>query len=233
MFPQACQNAICARFGRISPISAARAGANELIALRKDARTVAKKTDLYREGDPWEHFYILNKGWAFSYRVTNEGHRQIFNVYLPGDPINVASVRQDSAPTSVQALTDLVVCIFDRKEMDAFIHSDIHRTRHLEHYWLQSLWAMENSVLDLGRRTSTQRIAGFILGLEQRLRERGLASEGTFEFPLRYRHIADILGLTPVHVNRIISSLREQGVIELEHRTLSVRRLADLTAIAR
>jgi CRP-like cAMP-binding protein len=92
---------------------------------------------------------------------------------------------------------------------------------------------MENSVLDLGRRTSTQRIAGFILGLEQRLRERGLASEGTFEFPLRYRHIADILGLTPVHVNRIISSLREQGVIELEHRTLSVRRLADLTAIAR
>lgn len=207
--------------------------ANEIAALRKDVRTVAKRTDLYREGDLWDHLYILNKGWAFSYRVTNEGRRQIFNVFLPGDPVNVAALRQDRAPTTVQALTDLVVCVFNRNELDAYIHEDIHRTHQLEHYWLQALWAMKNSVLDLGRRTSSQRIAGFILGLEQRLRERSLAIEGTFEFPLRYRHVADVLGLTPVHVNRVISSLREQGIIELQHRTLSIRRLADLTALAR
>lgn len=206
---------------------------DELIALRNDVRRISKRADLFREGDPWDELYILRKGWAFSYRYASNSSRQIFSFFLPGDPINIASLRMDRAPISVQSLTDVAVCVFSRTELDAYVHDNIRRTHHLEHYWLQTALTLKDSVMDLGRRTSTQRIARLILSFEQRLRERNLARNGIMDFPLRYRHIGDTLGLTPVHVNRVISLLRERGIIELRHRTLTILRMGELVAMAR
>lgn len=85
--------------------------------------------------------------------------------------------------------------------------------------------------MGLGHRTAKQRTARLILSLDRRLRERGLIANGSIEFPLRYQHVADALGLTPVYANRIISALRAQGVIDLRNRPLSIRRSDELAAI--
>jgi CRP/FNR family transcriptional regulator len=204
-----------------------------VMGLRKDVRTIPKRKILYREGDEWDEFYNLYSGWAFSYRITNDGRRQIFDILFPGDAINMSAFRLDRAPFTVQALTDLIVCVFDRQALDVFMHDEIQRMHRVEHYWLNALWSVKSKLMDLGRRSSTQRIARFILGLEDRLRERGRASGGPFEFPLGHTHIADAIGLTPVHVNRIISSFRKQGLIELHSHSLHIKRRSELSALAK
>jgi CRP/FNR family transcriptional regulator, anaerobic regulatory protein len=118
--------------------------------------------------------------------MTGDNRRQIFNILVPGDAINMASLRMERAPISVEALTDIVVCVFSRWALEDYVHGDIRRIHQLERYWLNAIASMKERVLDLGRRSSTQRIARLILNLEERLRERNLAKDGIFEFPLRY-----------------------------------------------
>ncbi|MFO0997417.1 MAG: Crp/Fnr family transcriptional regulator [Alphaproteobacteria bacterium] len=204
---------------------------DRLIALRQHTRAFLKKGMLFRQGDSWDGLYILHSGWAFNYRLTGEGRRQIFHIFLPGDVVNLSALRLERAPDTVQALTDVVVCVFPRVEMDSYMHDDIRRTHFLERQWLDAVWSAKESIADLGRRTSAQRIARFILGIERRLRERDFVSDGKFAFPLRYQHIADTLGLTPVHVNRIFTDLRTQGIIDLQGRTLSILRPEALASL--
>ena len=101
--------------------------ASAIMTMRKDVRTIAKRKILYREGDQWDEFYNLYSGWAFNYRITSDGRRQIFDILIPGDPINMSALRLDRAPFSVQALTDLIVCVFDRQTLDAHLHDEIQR----------------------------------------------------------------------------------------------------------
>ncbi|MFO0997418.1 MAG: Crp/Fnr family transcriptional regulator [Alphaproteobacteria bacterium] len=200
--------------------------------LRRRVRVVPKRTILYREGEAWEEFYSLHTGWAFNYRISGDGKRQIFDFLIPGDGVNLSSLRLDRAPLTVQALTDLTLCVFDRSELDRYVHEDVERTHRVENYWLNVVWAVKNNLMDIGRRSSTQRIARFILHLEERLRERGQVTDGPFPFPLGHPHIADALGLTPVHVNRVISAFRRQGLIELRGKKLHIKKHREFTALA-
>ena len=75
-------------------------------------------------------------------------------------------------------------------------------------------------IVDLGRRTADERIARLILGLAERLSKRDMARGGPteFDFPLRQHHIADATGLTPVHVSKVLSEFRRNGLINISER---------------
>jgi CRP/FNR family transcriptional regulator, anaerobic regulatory protein len=202
------------------------------MALRHDVRAIAKRKNLYREGDSWSEFYNLYSGWAFTFRMTADGHRQIFDILIPGDAINLSSLRLDRAPFTAQALTDVIICVFDRHMLDEHFHNEVARIHRLENYWLSALSSVKGNLMDLGRRSSTERIARFLLGIEARLRERGLAADGPFDFPLGHTHIADALGLTPVHVNRVISTFRKDGLIDLRDHSLHIKQPSELRSLS-
>lgn len=202
------------------------------MASRHDVRAIAKRKYIYREGDSWSDFYSLYSGWAFTFRMTADGQRQIFDILIPSDAINISSLRLDRAPFTAQALTDVIVCVFDRHMLDEHFHNKIARIHRLESYWLSALSSVTSNLMDLGRRSSTERIARFLLGVETRLRERGLAARGPFEFPLGHTHIADALGLTPVHVNRVISTFRKEGLIDLHNHLLHIKQPSALRSLS-
>lgn len=66
---------------------------SEILAMRTGMKVVPKKTVLFREGDPFRDFYSVREGWAACYGLSERGTRRIFDFILPGDPVNLSSIR--------------------------------------------------------------------------------------------------------------------------------------------
>ena len=87
-------------------------------------------------------------------------------------------------------------------------------------------------LVNVGRRSAIERVAHCLLELRQRLHLVGLASESQFECPLTQYDLADALGLSPIHVNRVLRFLREEGLLTVKSHTVFVHDLAGLTRLA-
>jgi len=86
-------------------------------------------------------------------------------------------------------------------------------------------------MVDLGQRLAEERIAGLVLRLRTRFLARGEVQDESFPFPLRQQHIADITGLTSVHVSRVIGHLRKSGLIEIAGGRIVLHNVAELQRI--
>ena len=86
-------------------------------------------------------------------------------------------------------------------------------------------------LFDLGKRMADERIAGLILRLMDRLDLRGEIHDQSFPFPLRQQHIADITGLTPVHVSRVIGTFRKRGLLDIAGGVVTIRDLPELRRV--
>ncbi|MGZ5178647.1 MAG: Crp/Fnr family transcriptional regulator [Burkholderiales bacterium] len=80
----------------------------------------------------------------------------------------------------------------------------------------------------LGQRSAEERVAYLFLHLTQRVAGQSVICENRYPFPLRQQHIADAVGLTPVHVSRVMSLFRDRGIIELSNGVLQVLNLSEL-----
>ena len=87
-------------------------------------------------------------------------------------------------------------------------------------------------IVDIGRRTAYERLAHLILELLTRLRLVGLAEELSYVLPLTQELIADVLGLSGPHVSRMLRSMREEGLVNIEDHRLTVMDLESLTQLA-
>jgi CRP-like cAMP-binding protein len=87
-------------------------------------------------------------------------------------------------------------------------------------------------LVNLGRRNAIERMAHFLLEIRERLRFIGIEVNGEFKCPLSQEHLADALGLTPVHVNRVLRRLRVMNLVSLSHGELHIHNVQGLEALA-
>lgn len=199
--------------------------------LRREVRRVKAKRIIHREREALDAFYTLFDGWAFRFRLLDDGRRQILSFLLPGSPIGLPLRGSPRAHFSVQALTDVTLCVFDRAELADYLGSVSKGWSSLEACYVRLYEANDERLIDLGRRSARERIASFILELRGRLLGQGKIVNETIYFPLKRQHIADALGLTPVHVGRVLGQLVADKIIELGRDSLTVldhRALEDL-----
>jgi CRP-like cAMP-binding protein len=193
-------------------------------------RAVAPNVDLIREGARADSLFIVVEGWACRYATTRSGARQLPALLVPGDIPNIDTLMLDRLHNGVRTLTAATVVALPRERALALAaeHPGIART----FTWLAivenaclSRWA-----LSLGRQSAKERLAHLLCELSVRLdaEEEG---ESSFPFPLTQEHIADALGLTPVHVNRTIQQLRCEGMVVSAHRTMTLPNVAALRRI--
>lgn len=174
---------------------------------------------------------VVAEGWFYRYRLLEDGRRMVFNFWLPGDLINLAPITP--GPVSQTAAVDAAelvhiagadftsLCDTSPALADAFAANER----------LDAL-LLANQVLRLGRLTAHERVAHLFLELWDRLNLVGLADGGRFPLPFTYSMLADVAGLSNVHVSRTMTRLRENGLIEADRRTIFLkapRRLAELT----
>ena len=161
-----------------------------------------------------DSIYALLEGWAFRFQILPDGRRYIFSFLLPGDLVTLPLLFFDRTHASVQTLTKATLCRFDRHALEAFVAERPALLQQLARICVRELEQAEERTLDIARRPAKERLAMRLLELYVRQRDRGAASEGKARLPLRQQHWADALGLTPIHVSRVFTGLKDDGIVE-------------------
>lgn len=167
---------------------------------------------MINEGEKHQSAFILAEGWACSYKMLPEGGRQIVDFQIPGDFLGLRSVLFRTTDHSVEAVTRIEASEVMASDMlDGFATAPRLATAILWAASRDEAMVVEHLV-NLGRRTAEERVAHFLLELGARLRLVGLGETTGFDCPLTQYHLADAMGLSAVHVNRVLRQLREQGL---------------------
>jgi CRP/FNR family transcriptional regulator, anaerobic regulatory protein len=181
----------------------------------------------------WPDFvHVICSGWAMTSITHTDGRRQILSFLLPGDSESTLNIFQPRFGRAIEAITGVLYRRFKREDVKEKLLARPDLIETLGQVWSEEKERADQLAIDLGRRTADERIARQLLELSTRLAKRGMANEGTMEFPLRQRHIADLTGLTPVHVSRVMSEFHRAGMIALEGRTLRILDIERLRRVA-
>jgi CRP-like cAMP-binding protein len=189
---------------------------------------VEKRRDLVVDGYEYRKLCFVADGFGARYKLLRNGKRQILNVILPGDVVGIPGSFLDRASYSVIALSEmrLHVC-----SIDAYVQLCHRRPQFgLALSWLAvheaALYA--ERIVDTGRRTPPERLAHFLLELHSRLATIGRADPAGFDLPFSQEVMGDALGLSVPHLNRTLSQLRFEGLVQVANRRVE---FPDLHAI--
>ncbi|MGI4793193.1 MAG: Crp/Fnr family transcriptional regulator [Janthinobacterium lividum] len=192
----------------------------------------AADTDIIAEGDTPRSVFLLQAGMAVRYRDLPDGRRQIMTFLIPGDLCNPHMFLLKTMDHSIGTLTDVRIAALSHDGlMDVFAE----RPRVSAALWwsaLQEEAMLRERIVSLGRRDARGRVAYLLCELLWRYGAMGLAKGEMYSFPLTQTELGDALGLTPVHVNRVLKDLREEHLIAMERRMLKVLDVEGLQTVA-
>lgn len=177
---------------------------------------------------------VICDGWAAANVMLPDGSRQIISFLLPGDIISMALLFESTPSYFVEAITDVRCRIFNRSELKSLLFGRAELLNKLCTAWVEEKSRADELIIDLGRRGADERVARLILNVAGRLASRGLVRQEPmeFDFPLRQYHIGDAIGLTSVHVSKVLSDFRRRGLIRITNRSLAVLDPAGLRRVA-
>ena len=189
-------------------------------------------TTLMAEGNHSAHLYTLLSGWAFRYKTLEDGRRQILNYMLPGDLIGLQGSVLGEMQHSVEALSPLVLCVFQRDRLSELFSN--HPGLGFDITWMaaQEERILDDHLLSLGRRTAIERAAYLIAFLHQRAASVGLTGSRPLYLPITQMHVADTLGLSIVHTNKTLRKLADRSLIRWLDRSCEVLDVPGLMAVA-
>jgi len=172
-------------------------------------------------------FYTLFQGWAYRYATVN-GARQIFHFCLPGDLVAVQAPLTGRVPYTVQTLTDASLCVFECEGLEALFEHHPRLSLEIARMVAMEAALMETHLSTIGRRSAESRVAYLLAELYTRLRQRKMTADNTCVLPLTQEHLADALGLSTVHVSRMLRVLSDDGLARLDRGHLTI---LDLTGL--
>jgi CRP-like cAMP-binding protein len=198
------------------------AGCPELVGAKL---SYGRDEEIYGEAEEAEFVYKVVSGAVRTHKLLSDGRRQIGAFHLPGDLFGFES--SSTHKLTAEAVTDTVVLVFKRRTLEHFATRNIEVARQLWSLTARNLDHAEEHMLLLGRKTAAEKVAAFLLEMDQRMRPTGAIS-----LPMTRRDIADYLGLTLETVSRTISQLQADGMVELSTaRQITVQRRAKLRAL--
>jgi len=172
--------------------------------------------EMINEGQKNASAFVLADGWACSYKLLPDGERQIVDFQVPGDFLGLRSILFRTSDHSVAAVTRVEAFeVLASDILDAFARSPRLATAVLWAASRDEAMVVEHLV-NLGRRNAEERMAHFLLELGSRLSLVGIGDRSGYPCPLTQYHLADTLGLSAVHVNRVLRHLREAGLVTFQ-----------------
>ncbi|MDU8944696.1 Crp/Fnr family transcriptional regulator [Ovoidimarina sediminis] len=181
--------------------------------LHQRRRSFAAGRDIVHQGQSDQAAYILSAGWVCSYKIQPDGTRQIVDFQIPGDFLGLRSVLLRTSDHSFEPIVNIQAAeVLAGDLLEAFAKMPRLATAILWAASRDEAMVVEHLV-GLGRRDADTRLAHFLLELGARLALVGLGNKAGYDCPLTQYHLADALGLSAVHVNRVLRQLRENGLL--------------------
>jgi len=207
----AVESPLARKLGAFVALSELELAALEVFHERR--RSFELGVDLVRQGQMGQLAYVLADGWVCSYKLLPNGKRQIVDFQVPGDFLGLRSVLFRTSDHNAEAMTRVEVSEVSSNDLiEAFATTPRLATAVLWAASRDEAMVVEHLV-GIGRRNALERTAHLLLELGARLKLVGLGTKEGYACPLSQYMLADALGLTAVHINRIMRQLREEGLL--------------------
>ena len=193
-----------------------------ILALPFARRTFGKDSYIVREGQEATECSLLLKGFAYRQKLLRDGGRQIISFHIPSEFVDLQNGVLGLADHNVQSVNRCEMVIVPQSALTDLMAS---RPAVRLAVWIDTLIdasIFREWVVNVGRRDSRARIAHLLCELALRLEWIGADKGGVFDLPLTQEQLADATGLTAVHTNRTLQSLRREGLIQLTSGNLQV-----------
>jgi CRP-like cAMP-binding protein len=192
-----------------------------VLALPCTLKTIEPQGYILREGDVPKQTAVLVAGFAFRQKLTGDGARQIVALQIPGDPLDFQSLYLDEADHSIQALSRAEVAFIQRSDLQDLAIARPAVGRAMFVITLIEASIFREWIVNIGRRPALTRVAHLLCELAVRLEAQGLGDHCGFQLPMTQEQLADVSGLTAVHVNRTLKALEAAGLIKRDKRRIS------------
>jgi CRP-like cAMP-binding protein len=203
-----------------------------LMDLPMTVRSYVRGQDIVREGDRPIECCLLLKGFASRYRLLPDGRKQIVAFHIPGDMPDLQSLHIQLMDHSVAAMAPTSAAFIPHTNMRDLTQ----RFPGLLHaFWRTTLIdaaIFREWLVGSGRRTAYERVAHLLCELLLRFQGVGLASGNSFKMPATQGDVADALGLSSVHVSRVVRELRIEGLLKWTISGVTILKLEELQAAA-
>ncbi len=187
-----------------------------------EKRSVAAGNFIIREGADTDSCSLLHSGVAFSHKIAGNGARQILSMFFPGEFVDFDGLLLRPIDHNVQAKSrcillsfecdGLLELMFDRPAIGKAIMREASIKAAIAREWMTNI----------GRRDSSTKVAHFLCELSLRLSPDQNADERAFELPITQGQISDVVGITPIHVGRVLKELEAEGLIERNKRAIDI-----------
>jgi CRP-like cAMP-binding protein len=202
-----------------------------VLALPLTVRALPADTDIVRDGDRPSECCLIVEGLACRYKLTPAGGRQIMSFHIPGDIPDLQSIHLNVMDHSLGTLTPSKVAFISHQNL-----RELNRAwpRIADAFWRDTLIdaaIFREWMVGIGRRSAHQRIAHVICEMLVKFRAVGLATDHVYHWPVTQAELGDALGLSTVHVNRVLQDLRRDGLIVFERGQVSTSDWEGLKAL--
>ena len=197
-----------------------------------DELRVDSGASFLRQGASSEQLYTVLNGWAFRYKMLDDGRRQILNYALPADMVGLQGALMREMEHSVEALTPLVLCVFSRKRLYELYGKFPSLAFDITWLAAREEQLIDEHLVSLGRRNALERTAYLLLHLFARAEEAGLVKNGAIQFPFTQQHLADTLGMSLVHTNKTLRRLAATKAVRWKDRVFEMVNRKALAGIA-
>jgi len=196
---------------------------NALQSITGTIKTLDAHQDIAREGDRPSACCLILEGFAYRYKLTETGKRQILSFHIPGEIPDLQSLHLGVMDHSLGTLARSKLAFLSHETV-----RDLTRRcpRIADAFWRETLidaGIFREWMVGLGRREAYARVAHLLCELYVRLKAVGLANGHAYELPLTQAELGDAFGLSTVHVNRTLQDLRGEGLITLGSRSVTVK----------
>jgi CRP-like cAMP-binding protein len=204
-----------------------------LRAMAGRTATLEKGRKIVLTGEESETVYRLRAGWLSRTRLIDHGRRQIIMIFLPGDLVGVKNMLMREQPDTIECLTAVMMDSIDHEQARRLVETNGRIALRMLLQLGEDERRLHNWGIGLGRGNAEERVAVMLLDFRRRLHRIGLANGGqSFRLPMTQQEIGDYLGLTVVHVNRVLRRFREAGLASVKHGTAIIYDAAALQRIA-
>jgi len=188
-----------------------------------------KNKDVIVAGKHCGSLFINHDGWLFRYKLLHNGNRQVLDFILPGQVFGLQACLFSRSLYSVTSVTEASVSVIPFDMIDQVFEQSPKLGKSLFWSAVCESAVLGEHLIDTARRSAYERVSHLLLELLIRLKSVNLTRRFSFEMPLTQELIGDALGLTAVHVNRTLRSLRDDKLIEIDGKWIT---LVDIDAMS-
>ncbi|MGW5841006.1 Crp/Fnr family transcriptional regulator [Methylorubrum extorquens] len=193
---------------------------------------LSSRQDIVRDGDKPSHCCLILDGWACRYKLLDDGRRQIFSFHVPGDIPDLQSLHVHTMDHSLATMTKASVAFIPHENLlDLTLrHPSVGAL-----FWRSTLIdaaIFREWMVGMGRRLAFEQVAHLFCELYLKLQAVGLAEHYRCPLPITQIDLADALGLTNVHISRVVKEMRDRSLITLHDHTLVIEAWDELLRVS-